>query len=391
MGETDIVQIRFKELANGKKSVYLSYRVNGKRHYEFPKLYILPEDGKDKRIITRRNKETMQVVKALQASRILELSENRVGITKFKRQKVLLLSYVESIKNRQDNVNTQRRYASLIKILQEYDSHDTYLGEIDKEYCVAFIRYLDKHKKVDGAYLTDSTKRIYYQSLKACLNYAIKDELIENNPCTLIGKENIPKNDTAERVYLDVAELQKLENTEANDYYTKQAFLFSCFTGLRWSDIEDLRWMDVARVTDSNGVLRYKVSRKMIKTKIGVSFYLSDEAMRWLPKKESATGKVFNRLADHMTVNNRLKGWVKNAGIDKKVTFHIARHTYATMLLTFGVDLYTVSKLLGHTNVQTTQIYAKIIDQKKEDAADQIDKFFRKKNATPDKEDVAHE
>ena len=68
----------------------------------------------------------------------------------------------------------------------------------------------------------------------------------------------------------------------------------------------------------------------------------------------------------------------KNAGIEKHVTFHVSRHSYATMMLTIGVDIYTVSKLLGHKNVATTQIYAKIIDQKKIDAVNMMDRFFDK-------------
>ena len=87
----------------------------------------------------------------------------------------------------------------------------------------------------------------------------------------------------------------------------------------------------------------------------------------------------FPRMPSAISViEQRLAEWAKNAGIEKHVTFHVSRHSYATMMLTIGVDIYTVSKLLGHKNVATTQIYAKIIDQKKIDAVNMMDRFFDK-------------
>ena len=73
-----------------------------------------------------------------------------------------------------------------------------------------------------------------------------------------------------------------------------------------------------------------------------------------------------------------VKDWAKAAGIEKYVTFHTARHSFATMMLTLGADIYTTSKLLGHSKIQTTEIYAKIIDKKKDEAMGLIDKFFDK-------------
>ena len=85
---------------------------------------------------------------------------------------------------------------------------------------------------------------------------------------------------------------------------------------------------------------------------------------------------VFARLPKGQYLNDLIKAWAKEAGLSKHVTFHTSRHTFATMLLTLGADLYTVSKLLGHANVKTTQIYGKIVDQKKDDAVSRIDKAF---------------
>ncbi len=82
------------------------------------------------------------------------------------------------------------------------------------------------------------------------------------------------------------------------------------------------------------------------------------------------------QLPSTVTVNILLKPWAKSAGIDKHVTFHTARHTFATMMLTLGADLYTTSKLLGHTDVRMTQIYAKIINRKKDEAVNLVNGLF---------------
>ena len=152
----------------------------------------------------------------------------------------------------------------------------------------------------------------------------------------------------------------------------KRAYLFSCFCGLRISDIYKLTWGDI--VLDGE---QYKVRVVMKKTAKALYLPLSATALRWLP--ERGTGKDTDNvfvLPTQMLVNYRLSAWAKKAGITKRVTFHTARHTFATMELTAGADLYTTSKLLGHTNVKTTQIYAKIVDAKKAEAVNLVSNLF---------------
>ena len=112
----------------------------------------------------------------------------------------------------------------------------------------------------------------------------------------------------------------------------------------------------------------------MKKTKEAISLPLCSEAIKHLPDRGNApeTEKVFAGLVSLGRSNVILHKWVEQAGISKHVTFHTARHTHATMMLTLGVDLYTVSKLLGHTNIQTTQIYAKLVARWKKKAIDLI-------------------
>ena len=145
----------------------------------------------------------------------------------------------------------------------------------------------------------------------------------------------------------------------------KRASLFACLTGLRISDILKLRWEDIEVSPDGGHCMRICTQ----KTKTQATLPLTDEAISYcgIPSK----GLVFKGLSRWHT-RDVFKNWLKAAGITKKITFHGLRHTYATLLVTNGTDIYTVSKMLTHKNVSTTQIYAEVVSQKKRDAANSI-------------------
>ena len=111
------------------------------------------------------------------------------------------------------------------------------------------------------------------------------------------------------------------------------------------------------------------------KTRQHFEIKLNNDALRWMPTKQK--GHIFT-LTNSITINEQLKEWAKAAGINKNVCFHMSRHTFATMALTLGADLYTVSKLLGHQNITITQVYAEIIDEKKDKAVDLTNGLFDK-------------
>ena len=201
-----------------------------------------------------------------------------------------------------------------------------------------------------------NTQLYYLKMLRYCLNCAVYEDYITVNPMDKIKNEDKPKRCRTERDYLTIKELTRLVHTPFYNTLLKKAFLFSCFCGLRHCDIIALRWEDIRY--DENGNALLNIIQK--KTKEAISLPLSSEAIKHLPNRGNAqeTEKVFAGLVSLGRSNEILHRWVEQAGISKHVTFHTARHTHATMMLTLGVDLYTVSKLLGHTNIQTTQIYA---------------------------------
>jgi site-specific recombinase XerD len=184
-------------------------------------------------------------------------------------------------------------------------------------------------------------------------------------------KENINDNlDKIElketrREYLTMDELRRLYNTPCEFPVLREASLFSCLTGLRISDILALTWNDVRDFPDGGKCIRICTE----KTDTEATIPISEEALALCGPP--STGIVFKGLTRNM-VNTYLKPWLKQAGITKYITFHCFRHTYATQLIAGGADIYTVSKMLTHKNVSTTQIYADLIDKKKREAAEVI-------------------
>ena len=164
------------------------------------------------------------------------------------------------------------------------------------------------------------------------------------------------------RVFLTIEELKQMAaNNILENEQTKQAFMFACFTGLRLSDIRSFKWSDI-QVSDGNWFRDFKQQ----KTNDRLNLPISNDAKKWMPKKVDGIDTIFYKLPKSTCeLDRQIKKWAKAAGIDKYVTFHTSRHTFATMLLTKDNDIYTVSKLLGHRNVSTTQIYADLVGQKK--------------------------
>ena len=157
--------------------------------------------------------------------------------------------------------------------------------------------------------------------------------------------------------------------TDCRQPETKRAFLFACFTGLRISDIRNLQW---ANISKRNGGRFLSIT--MQKTREPLTMKLNKQAISLLPKE--GKGFIFDLPIYDSMINDQLKSWAKRAGIEKNVCFHVSRHTFATMELTLGADLYVVSKLLGHTNVGVTQIYADIINKRRDEAVELIDNAF---------------
>ena len=361
-GAKEPVRLRLKNLANGNKSFYLDIYSNGKRYYEFLKLYLVPEHSL---IDKEQNRQTANIANQIKAQRTIDLANGKVGKSNRKGGKMLFLDFMSLFYDEQEKLQKQwvRQCRNAIDRLKEYTDEGFTLEQVTPDFCRGFIYYLCHiYRTEQGRTLTNYTAKNYLSVLSCALNFAVRKNYITANPLNLLASNEIPQKPESQRVYLTAEELKKLEATECRNPYVKQAYLFSCFCGLRISDVQRLRWADVE--TTAQG-LRLAITQK--KTKKPLYLPLNEKASTLLPDREGSD-LVFNRLPNISNIDKILKKWAASAGIDKKITFHTARHTFATLLLTMGADLYTTSKLMGHTEVKTTQIYAKIVDEKKASA-----------------------
>lgn len=212
--------------------------------------------------------------------------------------------------------------------------------------------------------ITRNTASTYFSIFKAGLHQAFIDGYLTVDIAA--KAKNIAYSDK-QREYLTIVELNTLAATPCDRPIMKRASLFSALTGMRHSDIQKLKWKEIIKDGE-----HYRILFTQQKTK-GVQYMpISDQAYQLCGERGEPDRLVFEGLQDPSWINKPLERWIKAAGITKHITFHCFRHTYATLQLTNGTDIYTVSKMLGHTKVTTTQIYAKIVDEKKEQAADTI-------------------
>ncbi len=212
--------------------------------------------------------------------------------------------------------------------------------------------------------ISANTASTYFSIFKAGLHQAFIDGYLTID---LAAKVKNIYYEESQREYLTLEELNQLAATPCDSEILKRAALFSALTGLRHSDIKQLKWRDIVKDKE-----HYQLHFTQQKTK-GVEYMpISDQAYSLCGERGDADRLVFEGLQDPSWINRPVKRWIEASGITKHITFHCFRHTYATLQLTNGTDIYTVSKMLGHKKVTTTQIYAKIVDAKKDAAADAI-------------------
>lgn len=367
------VKVRTKKLADGSESFYLDIYVDGKRHYEFLKMYLLPEINAS---VKEQNRATLAAVETIKSKRIIEITNDKAGLKKTSvRSKILLSDWLETYISEQERKGA--RGLKLIKsvrlILSTYDSK-TKMGEINKDWCLRFIDWLQySYKTRWNNPLSPKSAADYVGYFSTALNAAVRAEVIPENPIMALTPKERIKVPESKREYLTIDEIKALIETECPRKDVKQAYLFSCYCGLRLSDVYALQWKDI--ILDGE---QYRVSIVMQKTTTPIYLPLSKHAIRWLPERNNAEdgARIFAGLPAEPNINKVLTKWVAAAGINKKITYHTSRHSFATMMLTLGADLYTTSKLLGHANVKTTQIYAKIVDSKKVKAVNLVDNVF---------------
>ena len=380
------VRIREKVLDGGTISLYLDMYHKGNRKKEGLKLYIIPDTSPAAKL---QNRNTRKLAEQIKAQRILDIQKDGlVDWAKLKKSRTTLLSWLEDFvtcdeKLSPSGVRPKRNAKDRVKeYLTSIGKQDLLLSEVDKDFCRGFVAFLRTCKIYKGKKtMSDTTARLLMYRIIEAMNKAVVEGLIPSNPFKALDSKEKPKIKNVRREFLTVEELKVLINTPCRYDIVKKAFLFSCFTGLRYSDMKSLRWSEIH--TTADGKARY-IEHRQVKTKKTVTIPLSDEALRWMPKQTDGIDQVFHELSiSPGTVEDVLKEWMKDCKIDKHITYHCSRHTAATTLLTLGANLYVVSKLLGHSSIQMTEVYAKIVDQKKVETMNLVNNLFTNPAANP--------
>lgn len=362
-----------KHSKQGKTSLYLELykgstknhdgKIVGNREYEYLNLYLIdkPRNPIDK----KHNKETLQLAENIKAKRELEIKNGEYGFTSGFKQSTNFIEYFKALtEKRKQSAGNYGSWDSAYKHLIKFAGTKITFREVDKNFCEGFKEYLTTAKTKSGKTLSSSAIASYFTKFRACLNKAVDEDIILKSPARAISTPNTVENI---REYLTFDELKAIVKAECRYDVLKNAFIFSCLTGLRWSDVQKLQWSEVQK--NDTGC---KIVFHQQKTK-GLQYLdISEQARGYLGERGKAEDRVFLGLKYSAYHNVALQRWVMDAGITKQITFHCARHTFAVLQLTLGTEIYTLSKLLGHSEIKTTQIYAKIIDEKKIEAVNKI-------------------
>jgi integrase len=368
------VRLRKKAVANGEESLYLDIYRDGKRHYEFLKLYVIakPTNPVDR----DSNNKTLQLAEAIKGKRQIELQNNEYGFENRFKLDTPFLEYFKKVMQQKvkDGLvpHTLVTWNNTLRHLQRYCTGKTTFRDITSDWLEDFKDYLNnatdtkerKQSKAKPRPLSDNSKVIYYAKVIACINQAYKDGILPTKPQEKVKGFKRPQ---TERVYLTLDEIRLMAKTECKEPVLKRAFMFSCLTGLRASDVQEITW---GQITKNGNFARLTFKQK--KTN-GLEYLdINPQAVTYMGGKGKPTDKIFDGFVYRPYLIRVLKQWCKASGIDKDISFHTARHSFAVMMLTLNVPIYTLQKLLGHKEIQTTEIYAAIADKDKQKAVSMI-------------------
>ena len=319
------VRIREKKIAGGNISLYLDIYQKGLRKKETLKLYLVPEINAATKL---QNANTRKLAEQIKAQRILDIQrEGLVDWDKVKKSRMTLTKWMDDFVKynaelSESSMKTKRNtHARIDQYLLYIGKPEFLLKDVDKEFCKGFITFLKTCTYNDGKkQLSTTTCRMFVNYFGSSLAKAVRDGLIEQNPFLLLEAKEKPQKRVAEREFLTIEEIKKVMNTPCRYELVKKAFLFSCFTGLRYSDMKALNWSEIHKAAD--GKTEY-IDHIQVKTKDRVTIPLSEETKKWMPKREEGIDNIFHNLTiTSTTVEVVLKEWMEAAGITKHITYH---------------------------------------------------------------------
>ena len=363
------VKMRMRTIVNNRKSIVLDYSppiknpASGKLHrFETLKLYIYdePADQWEK----QHNKETMILARTVCAQRQLDIQNRRFAFISDAIKNSSFIDFFTS-QTRKKQQSLSDDWSMGLRYFIAFAGHDLMFPELNDYLCEDYKIYLLSGPGISrtGRPIKRNTAVCYYAKLRYVLRIAYKRGIISQDMYSTV-KPITPKETHRERLTLE--EFQLLAETPADCDLMKRAALFSGLTGLRFSDVSTLKWSEVRGTAG-----KYELQFSQEKTDSAEVMPISDQAVFFMGDQNTDNVLVFQGLR-YSRLRTFFTHWLTVAGITKNITFHSFRHTFATLQLELGTDIYTVSKMLGHKAFKNTEIYAKIVDKTKRKAADKV-------------------
>jgi integrase len=372
------VALREKKITGNRKSLFLDFypaiphpKTGKPIRKEYLGLYLFENEKSP--INKMHNSETLKIAESIRQRKENILNKPEI-YTAYEQEQLRIkelgelcfVEYFSKLADKRKNSNHDN-WVSARNYLRTFTNGKLKFADLNEKFLNDFKDYLltTKSIKSDKTTLAQNSAVSYFNKVKATLKQAYKDGILQFD---LNERVEPIKQAETRRNYLTLDELNKLAQTPCNNPLLKRVALFSALTGLRFSDIKNLVWGQVHDSREGGKVLLFTQQ----KTKGVEDLPISEQAYEMMGEPGKKTDKVFPGLNYSGYENKHLYQWIGASGITKDITFHCFRHTYATLQISMGTDIYTVSKLLGHRDLKTTQIYAKIVDKLKQDATNKI-------------------
>ena len=368
------VTLRQKSIANNKSSLFLDYfppiishKTGAETRREFLKLQIFnnPSSTTEK----EHNKTTIEFAELIRAKRMVQIKNREFGFKENIEKNINFIDFYNKIVSEYYSNGSKNNYMiwrSSAKYVKKFFGETLSSKNISIDVIKKYRKFLltTNTLKSSTKTLSTNTASAYFKHFVLVLKRAYKEHVISED---LAQHAEYIKEEETFREYLTEEELKILWNTDIELPQIKRAAIFSALTGFRYIEIANLTWEMIFSDKHQGNYIKLKEQKNgnIHNHPIPV------EAFEILKLEETTTGKVFLRFR-YYEVARIIKKWLTDAKINKKISFHNFRHSYATLQLANGTDIYVVSKLLGHKNIATTQIYTKVMDKNKIEAATRI-------------------
>lgn len=358
-------------MATSAKSGKEYKKVNTNRDYLKLYLWQAPRTPLER----QQNKETLELAKKIRFERGQELLERGEGYRLRKDKKINFLDFFQTYIDNYTKKDIKMiktalsRFKDFFSDTPEYNkyanSKSIHPEQLNKDMMIAFTEYLQSRSKGEGA-------KSIYQRFKKVINYAIEHDVILKNPCwgvTIKVDDQILKKDI---LSLDEEQTLIATHYENENPNIRRAFIFCLYCGLRFCDVKDLTYKNIDY---SNKLLRFEQNKtKGHSVNSGVIIPLNESLLSFIGKapENGNLDTLLFPLPSYEACGNALKSWVKRAGINKHITWHCARHSFAVNILNNGANIKTVASLLGHSGLKHTEKYTRAVDTLKQDAINSL-------------------